>query len=211
MGPPGAGKGTQADLISQRCEIPKYATGDILREAVRDGTPVGKQAKSYMDRGELVPDSVVLGVVHDVLGSPAAEAGFLLDGFPRTLAQAKALEVALEELGRQLDAVVHLDVEGGELIRRLAGRRICGKCGATYNVYTNPPADTDRCDQCGASLGVREDDKEETVRNRLRVYRERTEPLLDWYQEGSVPLHTVEAIGSVEEVNQRLLSLLRCC
>ncbi len=210
LGPPGAGKGTQASLLSERCGVPKYATGDILREAVKLDTPLGREARRYMERGELVPDDVMLGVARDALSSPAAEAGFILDGFPRTVPQAEGLQEIMAEQGRKLDGVIYFSVEDEELIRRLAGRRVCSDCGAVFNVYSEPPAVADRCDRCGARLEVREDDREDTVRNRLRVYRENTEPLLAWYRTSSVPLHEVNGNGTVDEVYERLLGAVGC-
>ena len=210
LGPPGAGKGTQAALLSERCEVPKYATGDILREAVKMGTELGREAKDYMNRGELVPDEVVLGIVRDALRSPAAGHGFILDGFPRTVAQAEGLKGILDEQERKLGPVLYFDVDEEELVRRLAGRRVCPDCGAVYNVHSDAPAVNGECDRCGGELEIREDDREETVRNRLRVYREKTEPLLSWYRRSSVPLREINASGTVDEVYQRLLEAVGC-
>lgn len=210
LGPPGAGKGTQGDRLAARCAIPKYATGDILREAVRNGTPLGREARGYMDRGELVPDGFVLGLVRDAIGSPEAADGFILDGFPRTVAQAEGLRSLLDERGLALDAVVYFVVPEEELVRRLAGRRVCPACGAVYNVHFDPPAADSICDNCGAEVVTREDDREDTVRNRLRVYRESTEPLLEWYGAGSEPLRSLTATGGVEKVFERLLGVVGC-
>jgi len=210
LGPPGAGKGTQGERLVVDCGIPKYATGDILREAVRSGTTLGQEAKKFMDAGELVPDEVVLGMVREVLGSPSAKKGFILDGFPRTLAQAEALETLLADEGLKLDAVLYLGVPEGELVRRLAGRRVCSGCGAVYNVHTNASAAEGTCDSCGGALEVRDDDKEEVVRNRLRVYRENTQPLLDWYRTSATKLHELVAVGSVDDVYNELLGLVGC-
>ncbi|NIN70482.1 MAG: adenylate kinase [Gemmatimonadetes bacterium] len=207
LGPPGSGKGTQGERLAARSGVPKYATGDILRDAVRRGTALGDDAKRYMDAGELVPDEVVLGLVREALATPEATAGFILDGFPRTVAQAEGLQALLEERDAKLDAVVYFDVPEEELIRRLAGRRSCPSCGAVFNVHSDPPAVTGTCDNCGSKLETREDDREETVRNRLRVYHEHTRPLLRWYGEGSV-LREVAALGSVEEVYERLLAVV---
>lgn len=210
LGPPGAGKGTQGDRLVADCGVPKYATGDILREAVRSGTTLGQEAKKYMDAGELVPDEVVLGMVREVLESPSAKKGFILDGFPRTLAQAEGLETLLAEVSLKLDAVLYLGVPEEELVRRLAGRRVCSGCGAVYNVRTDAPAAEGICDSCGGALEVRDDDREDVVRNRLRVYRENTEPLLDWYRTSATVLHELAAVGSVDEVYSELLAVVGC-
>jgi adenylate kinase len=158
LGPPGSGKGTQGDRLAARSGVPKYATGDILRDAVRRGTPLGNDAKRYMDAGELVPDEVVLGLVRDALITPEAAAGFILDGFPRTVAQAEGLQGLLEEREMKLDAVFYFDVPEEELIRRLAGRRTCPSCGAVFNVHSDPPAVAATCDNCADELQTREDD-----------------------------------------------------
>ncbi|MGD8867940.1 MAG: adenylate kinase [Gemmatimonadales bacterium] len=210
LGPPGAGKGTQGERLASRCRVPKYATGDILRDAVRRDTSLGREAKRYMDAGELVPDDVVIGLVDEALEAPASQDGFILDGFPRTVAQAERLAVLLEKQGRDLEGVVYFDVPEEELVQRLSGRRVCSVCGAVYNVHTDPSAAGGSCEACGGQLEIRDDDKEETVRRRLRVYRESTEPLLDWYREHPAPLLEVEAVGSVDEVYERLVSAVGC-
>lgn len=210
LGPPGAGKGTQGDRLADCCQVCKYATGDILREAVRRETPLGLEARRYMDSGELVPDDVVVGLVREALEAPESRDGFILDGFPRTVAQAERLATLLEKKDLNLENVVYFDVPEEELVRRLAGRRICSGCGAVYNVHTEPSEAGDACEACGGRLEVREDDKEETVRRRLRVYRESTEPLLDWYRGHPAPLHELAAVGTVDEVYERLLSVLGC-
>jgi adenylate kinase len=210
LGPPGAGKGTQGDRLVVDCGIPKYATGDILREAVRTGTVLGLEAKQYMDAGELVPDEVVLGMVRDVLGTPEAKNGFILDGFPRTLAQAEGLESLLADESLELDAVIYLGVPEEELVRRLAGRRVCSGCGAVYNVHSSASAAGGTCESCGGTLEVRDDDREDVVRNRLRVYGENTKPLLDWYRASKTTLHELSAVGSVDEVYSELLDRVGC-
>jgi len=210
LGPPGAGKGTQGDRLVKRCDVPKYATGDILRDAVRRGTALGREAKRYMEAGELVPDDVVVGLVREALEDPESQDGFILDGFPRTVAQAERLATLLAERRLDLESVVYFDVPEEELVKRLAGRRVCSACGAVYNVHTDPSDAGDACEACGGQLEIREDDKEETVRQRLRVYRESTEPLLDWYREQPTPLHELAAVGSVDEVYERLLSVVEC-
>ncbi len=210
LGPPGAGKGTQGERLAERCGIPKYATGDLLRDAIRLDIPLGREASRYMDSGELVPDDVVLGLVREALESSSAWKGFILDGFPRTQVQAVGLQALLEEKGLELDAVVFLDVPEEELVRRLTGRRVCLGCGAVYSVRTNAPAAADTCDECGGRLEIRADDREEIVRSRLRVYRESTQPLVEWYGRSSTSLHELAAVGSVDEVYDRLLSAVGC-
>lgn len=210
LGPPGAGKGTQGDRLAERCGIPKYATGDILREAVRNDTPLGREAKQYLDKGELVPDDVVLGVVRDALSSPSARDGFILDGFPRTVVQAEGLQALLADKGMSLDAVIYFNAPEEELIRRVAGRRICVGCGMIYNVHLDPAAAGELCERCGGRLETREDDKAETVRNRLRVYHQSTEPLLRWYATNSTSYRELNAVGSAEEVFKRVLTLVDC-
>lgn len=182
LGAPGSGKGTQAERIIARHDIPHISTGDILREAVARGTDLGEVAKRYMDAGELVPDDVIIGIMRARLGEPDAAPGFLLDGFPRTVEQAEALEEMLAAAGRALIHVLLLEVPEEELVRRLSGRRMCRGCGANHNVIFNPPAEAGVCDACGGELYQRSDDNEETVRNRLGVYRRQTEPLVGFYE-----------------------------
>lgn len=208
LGPPGAGKGTQGDRLAKLCGVPKYATGDILREAVKIGTELGREAQRYMVNGDLVPDEVVLGLVSEAIATPPARAGFVLDGFPRTLAQAEGLKRLLNERGRELDAVVYFDVPEAEILRRLGGRRVCSVCGAAFNVYTSPSESGGECDRCGGRLEIRDDDKEETILNRLRVYRENTEPLLEWY--GAAVVRKLSAVGDVDEVYDRLRGIVGC-
>lgn len=206
MGPPGAGKGTQGERLSDELGVPRYATGDMLREARRRGTELGDRAARYMDAGELVPDELILGIVREALERPEASDGFVLDGFPRTLEQAMGLRDVLGRQDREIDAVLYLEVPEEELVRRLSSRRVCGECGA---VYRQDELEGEACPDCGGDLYQREDDRPETVRRRLQVYRRETEPVLEWYRSrSSVPVHEVEGTGSVEEVQERLRRLL---
>lgn len=182
LGPPGAGKGTQAVRIADETGVPHIATGDMFRQAVREETALGLEVKRYLQAGLLVPDEVTIGIVRERLARPDCRAGFVLDGFPRTVPQAEALEGVLAGLGMALDRVVNLVVETEELVSRLAGRRVCGRCGASYHVVSNPPREAGRCDRCGGDLIQRDDDREETVRERLAVYARQTAPLVDYYR-----------------------------
>lgn len=186
LGPPGAGKGTQAERLVDDFDLPYYATGDILRSAVKEESELGKKAKEYMDRGDLVPDDLICGVIMERVDSPEAEDGFLLDGFPRTVGQADILRDALEKRGRHLTAALLIDVDDEEVLRRLTGRRICTKNGHLYHVEFDPPKNDDVCDQDGSKLVQREDDKPETVKHRLEVYHEQTQPLVDYYEDEGV-------------------------
>ncbi len=187
LGPPGAGKGTQASRIVAEYGIPHISTGDILRSALKNQTQMGLEAKKYMDAGELVPDSVVIGIVKDRLQEPDTAKGFLMDGFPRTIPQAEALDVALDGLGRALTKTLVILVDSEDLVKRLSGRRICRACQAPSHVMFDPPKVEGVCDKCGGELYQRDDDTEATVRNRLEVYRNQTEPLIDYYdQQGLV-------------------------
>jgi adenylate kinase len=181
MGPPGAGKGTQAERLTEDFGLPYYATGNILRDAVAEGTELGKKAKEYMDAGDLVPDDVIIGVILEALSSAEASSGFLLDGFPRTVPQADALGEALEKVGRGISAVLLIDVPDDDVVRRLSGRRV-SKSGRVYHVDFDPPKHPDRCDIDGSALIQRDDDRPETIRKRLAVYHEQTEPLVDYYE-----------------------------
>ncbi len=182
MGPPGAGKGTQAKLLVERFKIPHISTGDMFRAAVKEGTELGKQAKACMDTGKLVPDGVTIGIVKERLAKPDCEKGFILDGFPRTLEQAQALDATLKELRLALDLVIHIAVPSKDLVKRAVGRRICKRCGATYHVDFHPSKKENVCDACGGETYQRADDSEETIKNRLAVYASQTEPLIAYYQ-----------------------------
>ncbi len=201
LGPPGAGKGTQASRIVADYGIPHVSTGDILRGAVKNQTPRGLEAKKYMDAGDLVPDSVVIGIVKDRLQEPDTAKGFLMDGFPRTIPQAEALDQALDDLDRTITKVVVILVDEEDLVKRLTGRRICRNCQAPYHVMFNPPATQDVCDKCGGELYQRDDDSEATVRNRLEVYRRQTEPLIDYYDRAGV-VARIDGAKSPDEVYQ---------
>jgi adenylate kinase len=205
FGPPGAGKGTQAHRLADWYGIRLIATGDIFRKNVRQETPLGLKAKSYMEAGELVPDDVVIGMLMEELGRSAN--GFVLDGFPRTLPQALALEEELAKLGRPLDAVLKFKIDDEIAVARLAGRRTCSHCERTYNVELKPPREEGVCDACGGSLFQREDDREETVRHRHEVYHSETEPLEKFYWERGL-LRTVDAVGEVREITHRAVAAL---
>jgi adenylate kinase len=183
MGLPGAGKGTQAEKIVEKYNIPHISTGDMFRAAIKDGTELGLKAKSFMDKGELVPDEVTIGIVRDRLSKDDCKKGFLLDGFPRTVPQAEALETMLTELDKLIDYVINIDVNQEILLERLTGRRICKNCGSTYHLVFNPPSEENTCDKCGGELYQRADDNAETVGTRLQVNIEQSKPLLDFYEE----------------------------
>jgi adenylate kinase len=207
LGPPGAGKGTQAGRIVAEYAIPHISTGDILRGAVKNQTPMGLEAKKYMDAGELVPDSVVIGIVKDRLQEPDTAKGFLMDGFPRTIPQAEALDSALDELDRAITKVIVLLVDEELLIKRLTGRRICRSCQTPFHIYFSQPQVEGVCDKCGGELYQRDDDTEATVRNRLDVYRMQTEPLIDYYDQAGVVVRVDGALGAelvFEEVRAAL-------
>jgi adenylate kinase len=207
VGPPGAGKGTQAQFIASHLSIPKISTGDIFRVNVSQGTELGREAKAYMDRGDLVPDSVTIAMVRDRLAEGDTRDGFLLDGFPRTLTQAKALDETLDDMGAKLDVVLELVVDDDEVVRRLSGRRTCRVCGRVWHVDFDPPTREGICDQCGGELFQRDDDREETVRHRLEVYAEQTAPLIDFYADKSI-LVGLDATGPVEDVTDRAINAL---
>ena len=198
LGPPGAGKGTQARDLAQEWGVLHLATGDMLREEVAAGTPLGREAKSYMDQGALVPDDVIIRMMAERLGA-AAGRGFILDGFPRTIAQAEALARLLKDLGQTLDTVVYFDVSEPELLRRLTGRRVCRACGHSYHLTSNPPKRAGVCDACGGELYQRDDDTEATVRRRLEVYQRQTAPLLDYYRQRNM-LTTVSGEGPLATI-----------
>ena len=203
LGAPGAGKGTQAEIISQKLNIPTISTGNILRAAVANGTPVGLKAKEYMDAGKLVPDDVIIGVISERLAEPDCQKGYILDGVPRTIAQAEALEKA----GIQFDAVVSIEISDEEIERRMTGRRTCVNCGATYHVMAAPPKQEGVCDKCGQALQQRKDDKPETVKARLATYHKETEPLKDFYAQRGV-LKSIQNQPTIEATNAVIMEVL---
>ncbi|UOF91914.1 adenylate kinase [Fodinisporobacter ferrooxydans] len=208
MGLPGAGKGTQAERIVREFGIPHISTGDMFRAAVSEGTPLGLQAKQYMDQGLLVPDDVTIGIVKERLSKEDCDAGFLLDGFPRTVPQAQALDDVLSELEKKIDSVIHLHVDRSLLLPRLTGRRVCRSCGSAYHVIFNPPKQEGICDKCGGELFQRPDDHEDTVATRLDVNIKQMEPLLAYYREKGV-LHTVDGDAPIDVVFQQISKVLR--
>jgi len=207
LGPPGSGKGTQGERLQEDFRLPYYATGDILRAAVADGTELGATAKEFMDRGDLVPDEVIIGVIAERVESPEAADGFILDGFPRTVGQAEALGEEMNGLGRGITAAVLIDVSDEEVVRRLGGRRTCAKNGHIFHAEFDPPKNEGVCDICGARLIVRDDDKPEVIRHRLETYHEKTKPLVDYYEERGV-LKRVDGSLEPEEVGNRIRALL---
>jgi adenylate kinase len=206
LGPPGSGKGTQGETLQTDLELPYYATGDILRAAVRDGTEIGKQAREYMDRGDFVPDEVMVGVIAERIDQPEAADGFILDGFPRTIAQAEALDAKMAELGRELTAVILIEVSEEEIVRRLSGRRTCPN-GHVFHVEFDPPEKEGVCDVCGEPLQTREDDEPEVVRHRLGQYEEKTKPLIDYYEQRGL-LERVDGEQAPDEVGDQIRALL---
>jgi adenylate kinase len=205
LGPPGAGKGTQAKMLTDRLNIPQISTGDILRAAVKEGTPMGIKAKSFMDAGSLVPDEVVVGIVQERLQKEDCANGFILDGFPRTVAQADALKDTLRALGKDVDAVISLEVDVEALVERLTGRRTCKVCGKGYHIKFDPPRVDGKCDLCGGELFQRDDDREETIRKRLEVYRQQTSPLVSYYQNDGL-LTRIDGMQKIGVVQEQILA-----
>jgi len=208
MGPPGAGKGTQAERICEHYGIRQISTGDILRKNVKDQTELGLYAKSYMDAGGLVPDEIIINMIRQELQKPEYEKGFLLDGFPRTIPQAIALDNLLKELNIKIDAVLLLEVDDNIIIERLSGRRTCRTCNRTFHIIYNPPPDPKDCDRGVCDIYQRDDDKEETVRNRLKVYHESTQPLIDYYKEKEL-LISIDGVGELDDVFARITNALQ--
>jgi len=207
LGPPGSGKGTQAKKMVDRYHLPQISTGDILRAALKEKTPLGLEAKQYMDQGKLVPDEVVVGIVRDRLKASDCQGGFILDGFPRTVPQAEALETTLKAMNRGIGHVISIEVDNAELLKRLGGRRTCRNCGAMYHLVFDPPKKKGVCDTCGGELYQRADDQEKTIRERLKVYDKQTAPLIQYYR-GKGLLRAIDGVGGVEEIFQRIVKAI---
>jgi len=207
FGPPGAGKGTQAKKLVDFYGIPQISTGDILRANVREGTELGLAAKAYMDKGELVPDEVLIGIIKNRLQEPDCEKGFILDGYPRTVPQADALAVILDEIDKPIDVVLNLQVPDEELVKRISGRLMCSKCGASYNKTFSPSKKEGICDICGGEIYQRADDKEDAVQNRLKVYKKQTQPLIDYYSKQGI-LVTLDGTKDINEVFKDIKAVL---
>jgi adenylate kinase len=207
LGPPGAGKGTQAKILSKKFAIPQISTGDILRAAVKEQTPMGGKARCYMDAGTLVPDEVVVGIVEERLAKPDCSSGFILDGFPRTVVQADALKRMLLDSGRTIEHVISIVIDKEELLGRITGRRTCRICGKGFHITFDPPKLDGKCDDCGGELYQRDDDSEETMRKRLEVYQQQTAPLIAYYAHETL-LRTINGTGTIESIQQEILSCL---
>jgi len=207
LGPPGAGKGTQAQRMVDRYHIPQISTGDILRAAVKESTPLGMKAKGFMDQGQLVPDEIVIGIIEERLKAKDCNAGFILDGFPRTIPQAEALQPILTRIGKKIDYVINIEVDPEELVRRLTERRTCKNCGAMFHILFQPPKKEGICDRCGGTLYQRADDKEETIRTRLKEYEKQTAPLIQYYQ-GKKTIRSVQGLGGPDQIFDQITRLL---
>ena len=208
LGAPGAGKGTQADLICAEYNIPHISTGDIFRANIKNGTELGKRAKAYMDKGELVPDELTVEILLDRVAKDDCQEGYVLDGFPRTIPQAEVLDDALGKLSAKVDYAINVDVPDDAIVARMSGRRSCPDCGTVYHIVYNKPAKEGTCDKCGASLVQREDDAEETVRNRLKVYHDQTAPLIDFYEKKGA-LRTVDGTQDMKQVTDNIFAILK--
>ncbi|MBN2467608.1 MAG: adenylate kinase [Deltaproteobacteria bacterium] len=208
LGPPGCGKGTQAKMLTAKYQIPQISTGDILREAVKNKTPMGIKAKAFMDSGKLVTDDVVVGIIQDRLKEPDCESGFILDGFPRTVVQAEALDRTLEEAGKKIEHAISIEVDDAELMGRLTGRRTCRSCGAMYHVMFNAPQKEGICDACGGELYQRDDDQEATIRNRLEVYQQQTAPVIGYYRKKNI-LRPIKGTGGIEDILKSIEDVLQ--
>ena len=207
IGPPGVGKGTQAKFLVEAYNIPQISTGDMLRANVRDATPQGTEAKQYMNAGQLVPDAVILGMMKSRFNEPDCNAGYILDGFPRTIPQAEGLDNLLNDMGQQIDSVLVLNVNHEEIIKRLSSRRSCKECDTVYNLIFDPPASENKCDKCDGILYQRDDDKPETIRQRLDVYSNQTSPLITFYS-GKGLVQSIDGTGKIDEVKERMFSVL---
>ncbi len=207
LGAPGAGKGTQAKMIAEKYAIPHISTGDIFRANIKNGTELGKEAKKYMDQGKLVPDELTVKILLDRVAQPDCANGYVLDGFPRTIPQAEVLDKALCELGDKIDYAINVDVPDENIVNRMGGRRACVGCGATYHIKYNAPKEENTCDTCGSDLIIRDDDKPETVQNRLSVYHEQTQPLIDFYEKQGV-LRTVDGTVDMSDVFAAIVDIL---
>lgn len=207
LGAPGAGKGTQGKNLSDKFRIPQISTGDILRANVRSKTQLGLKAKEYMDKGALVPDEIVVSMVSGRINEEDAKSGFILDGFPRNIHQADVLEKTLSGMGKRIDSVIGIEVERKELVRRLSGRRVCRKCGASYHVIFNPPVNIGMCDKCGSEIYQRDDDKEETIEARLKVYEQETFPLVEYYSRKGL-YRAVDGKGSVDQITMTIVGAI---
>lgn len=207
LGPPGSGKGTQAKMVAERLGIPQISTGDMLRSAVREGTPMGLKAKAMMDAGALVADEVVVGIVQERLLKEDCKTGFILDGFPRTVPQADALQQCLLELGKELDKVISLEVDNDAVVERITGRRTCRDCGKMFHVRFDPPSQEGVCDTCGGELYLRDDDQEETIRKRLEVYEQQTAPLIAYYQKAGL-VQAIDGMQGIDEVQDQILGVM---
>ena len=208
LGAPGAGKGTQAEKIAEQYGLPHISTGDIFRKNIKEGTELGKEAKGYMDAGKLVPDELTVRMLLDRVSGDDCRAGYILDGFPRTIPQAEALDSELVKLGEQIDFAVDVEVPDENIIKRMSGRRACSKCGATDHTEFSPPKKDGICDECGGELTIRDDDKPETVKKRLEVYHEQTQPLIDFYEKKGV-LHTVDGTADAADVFEAIRAILK--
>lgn len=207
LGPPGAGKGTQAKLLAEKFNIQQISTGDILRQAVKNKTKMGLKAKSYMDQGKLVPDNVVIGIIKDRLDNADCSKGFILDGFPRTIQQAESLSQALKQMEIDIDYLIDIEIDFNYLIQRLTGRWTCRECGEGYHKMSNPPKKKGVCDKCDGELYQRDDDKEDTIQKRFEVYRKETEPLKDYYQKNG-KLNAIKGDGGIQEIFSRITNLI---
>lgn len=207
FGPPGAGKGTQGTMLAEKRGLLKISTGDILRDAARAGTPLGLEAKKFMNAGELVPDAVILGLVREAIDG-APQAGFIMDGFPRTIAQAEGVDAMVAEMGKRINAVLVLDVDDEALVKRLSGRRSCPSCGAVYNVYSDPPKNDEKCDRCNSELVQRADDARDTVVRRLEVYKQQTAPIIAYYEQRGAAVHHIDGDRAIDDVQNDILKIV---